>query len=392
MDTQAGSLDASVDWNDVDGATSYLVRWRPVGTGDPLNAGVDVQSSDASITVGGYGDWVVRVEACNSAGCGRPVAERFEVAASESNPEPTPEPKPTPQPTPTPVDRIPAQPTGVEISTEAGSLDASVDWGDVDGATGYLVRWRPAGAGNPLNAGVEVQSSDASITVAAYGDWVVRVEACNSAGCGRHVAQRFNVAASESNPGPTPEPTPQPTPVPVDTVPAQPAGMEVSPEAGSLDVSVDWDDVDGATGYLVRWRSVSNGGKLNAGVEVQSSSASITVDDYGDWVVRVEACNSAGCGSPTASRFEVSSATSPASPGFTLTVSPDSLAEDAGQTQVTVTAAWDGGATLPESQYHSPQPVGHGGESRGLRSIGCRRGDSRGRRQRFIHPCHHSRR
>ena len=74
-------------------------------------------------------------------------------------------------------------------------------------------------------------------------------------------------------------------------------------------MSVDWGDVAGASHYRVRWRVAGPGNTLNAGVEVQSSSASITVDDYSEWVVRVQACNSAGCGSPTTSRFEVEPAT-----------------------------------------------------------------------------------
>ena len=95
-DTEAGSLDASLDWEDVDGASYYRVRWRAVGTGDKLNEGVEVQSSSASITVAGYGEWVVRVEACNSAGCGSPATKRFEIDAPAETPEPTPEPDPTP--------------------------------------------------------------------------------------------------------------------------------------------------------------------------------------------------------------------------------------------------------------------------------------------------------
>ena len=40
-----------------------------------------------------------------------------------------------------------------------------------------------------------METSETSITVAAYGDWVVRVEACNDVGCGPHLARRFTVAA-----------------------------------------------------------------------------------------------------------------------------------------------------------------------------------------------------
>ncbi|MCY4415662.1 MAG: hypothetical protein OXE87_05055 [Chloroflexi bacterium] len=92
-------------------------------------------------------------------------------------------------------------------------------------------------------------------------------------------------------------------------VPAKPTGLSVAPEQGSLDVSADWDDVEGADDYLVRWRPKD--GQLNDGVRVNSSSAAITVDDYGEWVVRVQACNDAGCGKPLAQRFSVEPAPEP---------------------------------------------------------------------------------
>lgn len=63
------------------------------------------------------------------------------------------------------VAEAPAKPTGLQADATAGSLDVSVDWNDVAGASHYLVRWRVAGPGNTLNTGVEVQSSDTNITV-----------------------------------------------------------------------------------------------------------------------------------------------------------------------------------------------------------------------------------
>ena len=177
----------SVDWDGVTGADEYWVRWRSVDNGEKLNEGVRTQSSDITITVAGYGDWVVRVQACNSAGCGSPTARQFTVnSTSAPTPEPTPE--PTPQPTPEPPTTAPEKPAGLSVETEPDSLDVSVDWDDVDGATDYLVRWRVAGPGNQLNDGVRPTSSNTDITVADYGEWVVRVEACNSAGCGEHLA------------------------------------------------------------------------------------------------------------------------------------------------------------------------------------------------------------
>ena len=99
--------------------------------------------------------------------------------------------------------KVPSKPTGLSVATEPGSLAVSADWDDVEGADDYLVRWRPYG--EELNEGVRAQSSSASITVAAHGEWVVRVQACNDAGCGKGTSERFSVE-------PAPEPTPTPTP------------------------------------------------------------------------------------------------------------------------------------------------------------------------------------
>ena len=311
----------SVDWDNVSGAAYYLVRWRLAGSGSKLNEGVEAQSSGTDITVDEYGEWVVRVEACNSAGCGDHLAKRFKVeSATETTPvapTSTSTPETTPTPTPEPVIEIPDKPTGLRADTALDSLNVSMDWDDVDGATHYLVRWRLAGSGDKLNEGVEVQSSDGNITVDEYGEWVVRVEACNSAGCGDHLAKRFKAeSATETTPvaplsTSTPETTPTPTPEPVTELPDKPTGLGVDTVPGSLDVSVDWDDVDGATHYLVRWRAAGPGNKLNEGVLPQSSDTVITVTDFGDWVVRVEACNDAGCGPPLARRFEVEPAPEP---------------------------------------------------------------------------------
>ena len=208
----------------------------------------------------------------------------------------------SPTPEPTPEVSIPGKPTRLTVTTEQGSLDVSVDWDDVDGAAHYLVRWRSADNGNKLNEGVEAQSSNTTITLADYGKWVVRVQACNEAGCGKPLNRQFKV---ESTQNPTPEPAPEPTPDPQQAVPAKPTGLAVTTEEGSLDVSVDWDDVDNAAHYLVRWRVAGPGNPLSEGLQVETSETTVTVDDYGEWVVRVEACNYAGCGKRLARRFDV---------------------------------------------------------------------------------------
>ena len=87
--------------------------------------------------------------------------------------------------------------------------------------------------------------------------------------------------------------------------PAKPTGLKAETKAGSLDVDVSWDEVAGADSYKVRWRLGGPGNPLNDGVSAASASKTITVDDYGDWVVRVQACAGQVCGQPAAERFEV---------------------------------------------------------------------------------------
>ena len=129
------------------------------------------------------------------------------------------------------VVEVPARPTGVVATAEPGSLDVAVDWDDVEGATAYLVRWRVAGPGNPLSEGLEVEDSEATIAVEGVGDWVVRVEACNEAGCGLGAAQRFTVEPApepETEPETDPDQAPEPDP---ETDPDQAPEPEPEPEA-----------------------------------------------------------------------------------------------------------------------------------------------------------------
>ena len=212
------------------------------------------------------------------------------------------------------------QPAGLSVDAEAGSLAVSVDWDDVAGADSYKVRWREGVRGTKLNEGISVASSQADITVADYGEWIVKVFACNGATCGRGKSARFQVEAlpepasdptTETAPESTTEPAPEATPEPVVEIPAKPTGLGTGTTAGSLDVSVDWDDVTGADDYRVRWRRHGPGQALNAGVSPTSSNETITVAGYGRWVVRVEACNTAGCSSPAAAGFTVEAAPEP---------------------------------------------------------------------------------
>ena len=140
----------------------------------------------------------------------------------------------------------PAKPTGLEVSTETGSLDVSVEWDDVDGATSYLVRWRVPAPGNKLNEGVKPQSSGTTITVDDYGEWVVRVQACNDAGCGKPLAKRFTVEPESTRETP-PDPTPEPAPLQV-SITASPANPQVG-EAVTLSPAISNAPSDGGPSY-----------------------------------------------------------------------------------------------------------------------------------------------
>ena len=116
--------------------------------------------------------------------------------------------------------------------------------------------------------------------------------------------------------------------------PPGPLGLRVTTEAGSLDVAVSWNAVEGASSYKVRWRRSGPGNALNEGVVTQSPNAVITVSDYGRWVVRVEGCNDAGCG-PGVSKAVLIRQAKPERPQ-NLTVSATT-----GRFSWTLTATWD---------------------------------------------------
>ena len=85
--------------------------------------------------------------------------------------------------------------TRLRVTSQSPSLEVLVDWDDDARADDYWVRWRLAGPGHDLNPGVRPTSSRATFAVGGSGDYVVRVEACNEAGCGPRVIGRVTVDA-----------------------------------------------------------------------------------------------------------------------------------------------------------------------------------------------------
>ena len=306
LESEMGSLGVAAQWDDVVGADDYLVRWRLPGPDQEMNEGVRTQSSDATITVADYGQWVVRVEGCNDAGCGPGVSKTVLVRQAK-----------------------PGQPQNLVVSVRPGELDLTASWDAVEGAASYNIGWRRPTGNFAVGHRVTATDANAAFTVPDYGQWVVRVEGCNDAGCGPGANQQLAV-----------EPEP----------PAIPTGLSLEAEHGSLDVSVDWDDVSGADDYLVRWRLPGLDQAMNEGVRTQSSEATITVSDYGRWTVRVEACNAGGCGPGVSKTVRLRQA----KPG-----QPQNLGVNVTPGELDLTASWDAVEGAASYQIRWRLPTGN---------------------------------
>lgn len=84
-----------------------------------------------------------------------------------------------------PVAPPPAAPQEPALSVEPGTTQVTAEWPAVTEAAAYQVRWRPEGEDFSAGNLVSVTEPGATFDVAEQGLWVVRVQACNDAGCGR---------------------------------------------------------------------------------------------------------------------------------------------------------------------------------------------------------------
>lgn len=182
-------MDVSVDWDDVIGADDYLIRWRAHGPGQTLNDGIRSPSSETVVTVLSHGRYVVRVQACDQQGCGAPSATQFTT-------------KPAPIESADTSTIPPPRPSGLSVRDTPGSTAVNVNWDDTPGSDEYLVRYRRSGS-SVLSDGAYPAESRLQLTVPSYGRWVVRVQACNQAGCGKPTARAFSTAAAETPPQPS---------------------------------------------------------------------------------------------------------------------------------------------------------------------------------------------
>ena len=251
---KAGTRQCVANWTALASATHYRLSWRLRGEAFlPANQST-VQQPGAPITLPTHGEWVVRLEGCNLAGCGLGVSQG--------------------------VTTVPARPSSLAVSPVAGGLELSASWGAAAGATSYKLRWRPGNGTFTAGNETVVTSTSARFTVPEAGEWVVRLEGCNTAGCGRGIARQITATAAQ----------------PVVTIPGQAANLTVSFTPGELRLSASWEAAAGATSYKLRWRRI--GGEFQAGnaVTAATTSAAFSVSASGRWLVRLEGCNTAGCG------------------------------------------------------------------------------------------------
>ena len=133
---EPGQLDLLARWAEVEGATSYKLRWREFGGAfEAANASGITGAATGVITVSGYGQWEVRAQGCSEDSCGP------EAAAT--------------------VDVVPAASLSLERAVDdQGQVrprTLTANWDRVEGAASYLLRWWPANEAPPAPA---QQSSD----------------------------------------------------------------------------------------------------------------------------------------------------------------------------------------------------------------------------------------
>ena len=164
----------------------------------------------------------------------------------------------------------------------------------MEGADKYNFQWRRAGPGNKLSdpayvrVAVTTDTFTQTLTMSDYGDWVIRVEACNDSGCSGGSTKRITLVPAPT-PTPTPEPTPEPTPTPI-PVP-QMTGLVVARDVNSLVLDISWDN-HGNHNYFVKLREHGSRGYQETNVWKDENKKRINLPRYGTWTVGVESLSS----------------------------------------------------------------------------------------------------
>ena len=273
--SEEGAL--KVGWPKVTGATSYKVQWKSGGerystsrqaTATP--SGED--NEEATLTLrASTNNYTVRVIATNAGGDGRPSTE----VMGRPNP---------------------GQVQNVRVSAAATPQQLSVSWNAVTGASSYKVQWK-SGTDDYDATNREVTASGTSTTLgdgtAGTDDdtplsgilHTVRVIATNDGGDANDTGDGGDGEASAEATG-----TPKPGQV-QNLAAVTPNQIE--------QVTLNWDDVTGATGYTVQWKSGSQ--QYHSTRQTTTANSGIVIYDLtaDTYMFRVFASNASGDGLPS---------------------------------------------------------------------------------------------
>ncbi len=203
--SEVGAL--KVEWTEVLGASSYKVQWKSGAERYDVSRQATATGEEHTITLRAGTLYTVRVIATNPGGDG------------EASDEATGTPKP-------------GQVMGVRVRAAATPQQLTVSWNPVTGATeGYKVQWK-SGPEDYNTGDRQVTSTGTSHTITGLQGipHTVQVTATNAGGDGKASAEAMG--------------TPKPAQV-----------VTLTPTVGREQLGLNWDDVDGATGYTVQWKS-----------------------------------------------------------------------------------------------------------------------------------------
>ena len=220
--------------------------------------------------------------------------------------------------------RPPGEPQNLALSATPGSLDISATWDALDGATSYKLRWRQSGGEFEAANAATAADTSATITAPDYGEWEVRLQGCNDAGCGPEVSR---------DGGRRPWLVLNPS-----------KDFSISVEQGNLDLSAKWDEVEGSTFYRLRWRQP--GGEFTDAntTTVTDTEATFTVSTYGEWEARLQACNQAGC---------VPDASQSVDEAPEVRLSMEAVREDQGQSRASALAETSGLGPIDSKAFYT---------------------------------------
>ena len=124
----------------------------------------------------------------------------------------------------------------------------------MEGATSYKLRWREDGAEFETDNAATVSDAIWGVTVPDYGRWEVRVQGCNDSGCGPEASSTVAVVRAAS------------------------LRLERAVDSGgnvlSRTLTANWDPVEGASSYTLRWQRLGDDSQANAHAQAQSAADS----------------------------------------------------------------------------------------------------------------------